>query len=74
MEDIECRMEIRGYIILTYDKVQLVKDIGYRVKDTGYRRQDIGYKKNIYDMKIDISYTEIMIKILRKGYIKIQDL
>ena len=36
--------------------------------------QDIGYKKNIYDMEINIWDTEIMIKFLRKGYIKIQDL
>ena len=45
-----------------------------RIKDTGYRRQDKRYKKNIYDMEINIWDTEIMIKFLRKGYIKIQDL
>ena len=67
MEDIEHRMKIRGYIILIKFSLQ-------RTKDTGYRRQDIRYKKNIYDMEINIWDTEIMIKFLRKGYIKIQDL
>ena len=64
MEDIEHRMKIRGYIILIKFSLQ-------RTKDTGYRRQDKRYKTNIYDMEINIQDTEIMIKILRKGYIKI---
>ena len=64
MEDIEHRMKIRGYIILIKFSLQ-------RTKDTGYRRQDKRHKTNIYDMEINIQDTEIMIKILRKGYIKI---
>ena len=67
MEDIEHRMKIRGYIILIKFSLQ-------RIKDTGYRRQDKRYKTNIYDMEINIQDTEIMIKILRKGYRKIRDL
>ena len=63
MEDIEHRMKIRGYIILIKFSLQ-------RTKDTGYRRQDKRYKTNIYDMEINIQDTEIMIKILRKGFMK----